>query len=189
VFKVRSEEDAMNKEERDRLIVEHLWVPEAVADRLRDRMSVLGRDELIGIATEALVCAAETFDPTKSMFGTYAFLCCYRKVRSFIDYAMRRAKVQYECISLFPLDGDSRFSNNNNIEEVDREEYFDVLQEKVLEDLKGRDRYIASEFFIQRRKKTEIAGCLGISSQAVDQVVTRIRAKLRVKLRNMKEDY
>lgn len=181
----------MDREERDRLIVEHLWVPETVADKLIGRMPAIEREELVGAATEALVRAAEAFDPKKTAkFSSFAFICCYRKAKGFIEYNRRRAKIQYECVPILNIDEDQKRRNNNNVEgEIENEEFLADLRKKVLEEFKGRDRYIASEFFVKGRRKSDLAREFGISSQAVSQVVARLRVKLCEKIRTMKEDY
>lgn len=71
-----------SRQERDQLIVKWQYLPKHVVNRLHLKGMVPFHllDDAVSIGTVALVRAAETFDPTKAKFSTYAYLVIQRDV-------------------------------------------------------------------------------------------------------------
>lgn len=177
----------MRQEERDRLIVEHLWVPRhAVAQQL-SHVKTISREDLLGLAVEALVEAGNRFDPIRGVkFSTFAFLCCYRKVHGSLRTAERRAK-RLGGVQPILLNVPGR--RNNGVMNVENAEFFEALKSRAILSVQGRDRRIVAECLIGGKTYAALARELGVTPQAVSCAARRIKERLKVELEEMKELY
>lgn len=177
----------MRQEERDRLIVEHLWVPRHAVAKL-SHLKTIPREELLGLANEALVEAANRFDPSRGVkFSTFACLCCYRKVSGSLRTAERRAKRLGGVQPVIPPNVPGR--QNSGVKTVENTEFCEALKSRAVLSVQGRDRRIVEECIIGGKTYSALARELGVTPQAVSCAARKIKEKLKVELKGMKELY
>ena len=135
------------------------------------------REDAIQEATIALYFAIRHFDPDKSSFRTFAYLCIERSVLSGTRTSFRQKHVPDELVS--SLDDGMEIPDTSDPEKIflEKERYHD-LTDLIRLELSGLE-YAVLELFLSGNSYLEIAKKLAIPQKSVDNALTRIRRKLK----------
>ena len=134
-------------------------------------------DDLIQEGTIGLIAAARTYDPeSNATFNTYAEHCINSRL---IDAVKRQIYRPYISTEELTLPADSEYTPDPEEQFIQEEQYRELLSEfsSVLSKFENQ----VFELFISGSSYSEIAGCLGKSSQSIYNAVQRIRQKLSAK--------
>lgn len=134
-------------------------------------------DDLIQEGTIGLISAARTYDPKSNVsFNTYAEHCINRRL---IDAVRRQGYMPFISSEEITLPADSEYTPDPEEQFIQEEQYRELLSEfaSVLSKFENQ----VFELFISGNSYSEIAGCLGKSSQSIYNAVQRIRQKLSAK--------
>ena len=135
----------------------------------------LCQEGMIGLLT-----AIRTFDPTRSSFSSYAWLCVHRMLSTFRRSAHRQKKLPAD--ATVPLDGlaETLWASAQDSPEsivIDRENYHQLIA-RVNRRLTKLEQAVLTHY-LTGASYYEIARRLDIPEKGVDNAIQRIRRKLR----------
>ena len=140
------------------------------------RNSCVENDDLISEGFLGLLSAIRSYDPQKGSFAAFASACISNKMKSAV------AKSSANSLLVTPLDDSylDELSDGNPATEdlVILKEQNNEMLKQVDELLSDREREVFY-LYISAYSYSQIAEKLGISAKAVDNAITRAKAKLR----------
>lgn len=128
------EAERTNKELRDKLIIQYIYLVKYVAGRLRISLpATISTEDISSYGVEGLIDAVEKFIPSKGVrFETYALLrirgAIIDRIRS-LDWVPRGAQKRYKQIQAVIVDYQNRLGRAANTEEIAKE--LELPKEKV----------------------------------------------------------
>ncbi len=131
-------------------------------------------DELVSDGMQALLAAADSFDPQKGRFSAYAGVCVSNRMKNTVLRARRHAAklTDAEQLDLMP-------DNSPSPEEtVISKESYEELHRLIADELTSLERSCISGV-IFGMSYDEIARKFGVEKKSVDNAVARARSKLK----------
>ena len=107
----------------------------------------------------------------------WLYVTAHNKIRNEQQKAKRRTQTQLEDADAFPNDGDWDYQNTETDWISDGR--IEEKKQQILEQLTDGERALFLEIFEKRRKHAEIAKDCGVSEQALNMRVFRLRQKIR----------
>ncbi len=131
-------------------------------------------DELVSDGMQALLAAADSYDPQKGRFSNYAAVCVSNRMKNTALKARKRAAklTDAEQLDLMPD------SSPSPEEKVISKESYEELYRLIAEELTPLERGCISGV-IFGLSYDEIARKIGVDKKSVDNAVARARAKLK----------
>ena len=128
------ENDRSDKEVRDKLIIQYIYLVKYVAGRLRISLpATISTEDISSYGVEGLIDAVEKFIPSKGVrFETYALLrirgAIIDRIRS-LDWVPRGAQKRYKQIQAFISEYQNKFGKAPNTELIAK--HLEISKEKV----------------------------------------------------------
>lgn len=167
---------ATPRNEREALVF--TWLP--LIDHIADRYGLNPLDdEQLSVALDALMRAAELFDPSRGcQFNTYAWRAIYYEltrpapkkrivtVPLMIQAGGRNHREECERI-------EASYTPDDPLEQAERRQGQRTLVRRLLRRMRPRDRKFVRAFVMQGKSGTQLAAQHGICKQRIDQLVQR----------------
>jgi len=151
-------QDKSNKEIRDRLIIQYIYLIKYVVGRLRISLpNTICTEDIAGYGVEGLIDAIEKFCPTRGVrFETYALLrirgAIIDRIRS-LDWVPRGAQKRYKQIQLKINELQGKFGRQPTTEEIAKE--LELPKEKVDASLAEMDNHVLVSIYDKRDASSE----------------------------------
>jgi len=164
---------ARAKNERDKLILQYLYLPRAIIARKFNKHNEDEKDELESVGFEALVRAADKYDPSRGDFRYYAWVTIYHTILRWVEMEKRH---QHQQLNNKMVDGDP--PDERVIRKMIAEDLYETIQDSELTE--QQMDYTIRRLY-QGESTVAIAEEMGVSPANVSQVMRKIKKKVRRK--------